>query len=164
MDKISEALTLQIQSVAPGGNCRRGVGVTKAPVVNIFVRDICDFAELQFETSDHFHIPISQVHPQLTCGDTCQIWTWYLGNQRSSKHWENNKTEEIGSVTSTPGQKASHRYVTTALGSILLNTHGSKQQFPSLDLSFRLSVCTFSYELYTHYLCTANSCVQENYW
>ena len=48
------------------------------------------------------HIHICQVSLQLSCGDTCQIWTWYsiekqcfnssqkLGKQRIGKNWLSN--------------------------------------------------------------------------
>ena len=48
-----------------------GVGVTKAPFVNISVSKI---AILQKHFLDYLnHIYIWQVPPQLSCGDTCQI-------------------------------------------------------------------------------------------
>ena len=31
-----------------------------------------------------FHVPIWQVLPQLSCGNTCQIWTWFGGKNRYS--------------------------------------------------------------------------------
>ena len=56
--------------------------------------------------SDNFnHVHICQVSPQMSCGDTCQIWTWYhTGNHcfDHSEKWENNGTEKIGLVTPTP--------------------------------------------------------------
>ena len=56
--------------------------------------------------SDNFnHVHICQVSPQLSWGDTCQIWTWYhTGNHcfDHSEKWENNGTEKIGLVTPTP--------------------------------------------------------------
>ena len=48
----------------------------------------------------HFHI--WQVSPQLSCGDTCQIWMWCsICNQcfDNNENQENNRTEEIGLVT-----------------------------------------------------------------
>ena len=51
-----------------------------------------------------FHI--WQVSPQLSCGDTCQIWTWYSIAHMyfdDVENWENNGTEEMGLVTPTPG-------------------------------------------------------------
>ena len=46
------------------------------------------------------HVYIWQVPPQLSCGDTCQIWTWYSTNVCLTmlKISENNGTEEIGLV------------------------------------------------------------------
>ena len=44
---------------------------------------------------------ISRVYIE-SCGDTCQMWTWYLIADHcldNGKNWSNNKWEEIGFVT-----------------------------------------------------------------
>ena len=51
-------------------------------------------------------IHIRQLSPQLSCGDTWQIWMWYFKVTTvfiSLENAKNNRTEEIGSVTSHPG-------------------------------------------------------------
>ena len=53
-----------------------GVGVSKAPFVNFSVSKILDPAKYLLDSLHHIHI--WQVSPQLSCGDTYQIWTWYL--------------------------------------------------------------------------------------
>ena len=59
----------------------QGAGVTDAPFDNLFVKDSFDFVKVDLLGSlNGFHI--LRVWPQLDCGNTCQIWTWYsLGNQ-----------------------------------------------------------------------------------
>ena len=66
-------------------------------------REILISQNCRFNTHNHVHI--CQVSPQLSCGDTCQIWTWYrIGNCCfiTLKNFENNGTAEIGLVTPTP--------------------------------------------------------------
>ena len=48
------------------------MGVTKAPFVNFSISKLFDPVKV-----DLHHIYIWQVSPQLSCGNTCQIWTWY---------------------------------------------------------------------------------------
>ena len=60
------------------------------------------------------HIRFWQMSPQLSCGDTCQIWTWYsIANDSFdiSKNSENNGTEEIGLVTPTPEEGIEEMYI-----------------------------------------------------
>ena len=54
--------------------------------------------------------------PQLSCGDTCQIWTWcsminqYFASsekQNNTKKWETNETQKTGWVTPTPATSIS---------------------------------------------------------
>ena len=56
-------------------NFQSVVGITKAPFVNFSVSKIFDLAKVpaRFFESHLFW----QVSPQLSCGDTCQIWIWY---------------------------------------------------------------------------------------
>ena len=49
-------------------SCVARVGVTRALCINYRVKD-------NFETAVRCYI--CQVSPQLSCVDTCQIWTWY---------------------------------------------------------------------------------------
>ena len=40
-----------------------------------------NFPALSKQTLDiEYHVYIWQVSPQLSCGDTCQIWTWFKGS------------------------------------------------------------------------------------
>ena len=68
-----------------------GVGVTKALFVNFSVAEI-------------FDIHNWQVSSQLSCNNTCQIWTWYSTDKRFDdfENWENNGTDEMVLVTPTP--------------------------------------------------------------
>ena len=77
-------------------NISSGVGVTKAPFVNLSVNKSFDRAKVHVDSSNHIHI--WQMWSQLSCGDICQIWMWYsIGSQI----FKNNGTEEIGLVTPT---------------------------------------------------------------
>ena len=64
---------------------------------------------LQKYRSDTFnHVHICQVSPQLSCGDTCQTWTWQVTTVLIiRKKWENNGTEKIGLVTPIPVDRTS---------------------------------------------------------
>ena len=81
-----------------------GVGVTKAPFVSCSVSTIFDLEEVALSSFNHIHIcPVS---PQLSCGNTCQIWTWCsIGNvcfgdiENKFKKWN----AKNGWVTPTPG-------------------------------------------------------------
>ena len=56
-------------------------------------------------------VHICQVSPQLSCGDTCQIWACYLIVVLTVLEiWENNGTEETGWVTPTPGPPLVQHY------------------------------------------------------
>ena len=50
-------------------------GVTLAPFVNISVSKILISQKCLLHSLNLIHI--WKVSPQLSCGDTCQIWTWY---------------------------------------------------------------------------------------
>ena len=78
-----------------------GVGVTKAPFLNFSVSKIFDPVKYMLDYLHHIHIWL--VSPQLSCGNTCQIWTWYTIANMYFGDPENNGTEEIGLVTPTPG-------------------------------------------------------------
>ena len=57
-----------------------GVGVTKALFVKLrsLISPQANFSILPKYLLDYLHhIHIWQVSPQLSCGNTCQIWTWY---------------------------------------------------------------------------------------
>ena len=67
------------------------------------ISQLAEFSILQTQLLDYFnHIHIWHVPPQLSCGDTCQIWTWYsianvsfgnsdkLGKQRNGGDWLSN--------------------------------------------------------------------------
>ena len=87
-----------------------GVGVTKAPFVNFSVSKIFDLTKVTVIFFNHIHI--WQVSPQLRCGDTYQIQTWYLRSNvffDNAEKTENNEPEEIGLVTPTPGVVAESR-------------------------------------------------------
>ena len=49
------------------------------------------------------HIHMWQLSPQLSCGNNCQIWTWYSTTNMYLVMLENNGTEEIGLVTPASG-------------------------------------------------------------
>ena len=86
---------------------RPGVGVTKSPLVNFSVSELLILQKYPLDSLDHIHI--WHVSPQLSRGDTCQIWTWYSIHNvclTMLKTSENNGTEEIGLVTPTPVGKA----------------------------------------------------------
>ena len=52
-----------------------GVGVTKSPFFNF---SVTKFSILQQYLLDYLnHIYIWHVSPQLSCGDTYQLWMWY---------------------------------------------------------------------------------------
>ena len=52
-----------------------GVGVTK---LRSLISPLAKFSILSKYLLDYLHhIHIWQVSPQLSCGNTCQIWTWY---------------------------------------------------------------------------------------
>ena len=52
-----------------------GVGVTKVPFANFAANNVSIPAKYLL---DYLHpIYICQKSMQLSCGDTCQIWTWY---------------------------------------------------------------------------------------
>ena len=75
------------------------VGVTHNLFINLSVRDVSEFDEYLLYLWNH--IPIWQVSPQLSCGDTCQIWMWY---SKPVFWWfwkfgENNDIEEICEAT-----------------------------------------------------------------
>ena len=59
-----------------------GVGITKAPFVNFHKRKIVSMQKHRFHPGNHIHI--CWVSPQLSCGDTRQMWirnaisNWYL--------------------------------------------------------------------------------------
>ena len=84
------------QAVTPDST---GVGVTKAPFVNFSVSKML-LSKYLLDYLHHIHI--WQVSPQLSCGNTCQIWTWYtiasmyfgdaekLGKRRNGGNWLSN--------------------------------------------------------------------------
>ena len=84
-----------LQSCAKLSKCSWAPGVTKAQFVNFSISKIFDPTLVAVKFS-----------PQLSCGDTCQIWMWYsIANMYSGdaeKNKENNRMEEIGLVTPTP--------------------------------------------------------------
>ena len=52
---------------------------------NSFVHNFSPFSEFRKQCFPHiFHVHIWQVSPQPSCGDTCQIWSWF---KRSSRHF-----------------------------------------------------------------------------
>ena len=53
-----------------------------------------------------FHIHIWQVSPQLSCGDTCQIWMWF-GRSNGHLHKSNNFPESKTEFLCPPTQEAS---------------------------------------------------------
>ena len=61
-------------------NQLQGWGLLK---LRSLIAPLAKFSILLKYLSDYLHqIHIWQVSPQLSCGDTCQIWTWYsIGNQ-----------------------------------------------------------------------------------
>ena len=54
-----------------------------------------------------YRVYIWQVSPQLSCGDTCQIWMWFRESNRYFCKIENLLTEKLANgalVTPTPGR------------------------------------------------------------
>ena len=82
-----------------------GWGLLKLRSLIYLLRQILIYRNSRLDILNHFHI--WQVSPQLSCGDTCQIWTWYfIVNVCFDSAGGNNGTEEIGLVTPTPGWDA----------------------------------------------------------
>ena len=80
------------------------VGVTKGQLVNFPIGDISFFQKYLLDVLNHFHI--WQVSPQLSCGDTCEIWNWYVVHKHcfnnSEVNRENYQMEDVGWVPPTP--------------------------------------------------------------
>ena len=76
------------------GSLRCRGGITEFIFENISIRKIQRYLSDSLNQSY-----TSQVPPQLNCGDTCQIWTWYsTGNGdfvNHEKYWEDIWTEEM---------------------------------------------------------------------
>ena len=53
----------------------QGWGLLKLRSIISPLREILIEQKYRLDTPNHVHI--CQVSPQLSCGDTCQIWTWY---------------------------------------------------------------------------------------
>ena len=64
----------RIKTHSPVDTSWPGVGVTKAPFVNFSVSKIFDLAKVAYLLDSMNHIHIWQVSPQLSYGDTCQIY------------------------------------------------------------------------------------------
>ena len=71
----------------------------------ILFQEISIYQNSRLDTLNHNHI--WQVSPQLSCGDTCQIWVWYFIDNVCFESAENlgkkKQTEEIGLANPTPG-------------------------------------------------------------
>ena len=73
--------------------CQSGVGVIMpiSPLIYFF-----EFSALCKHTfAIEYHVYISQVSPQLSCGSTCQIWMWFKESDRYSCKIENFSCGEI---------------------------------------------------------------------
>ena len=63
----------------------------------------CVCQTTQTYQSDLFeHILIWQVSPQLSCGNTCQMWTWYTRSRVSLKPQKTGKLTNVSIVSVTP--------------------------------------------------------------
>ena len=73
--------------------CGPGVGVTK-PIFSVPLFSI--FSVIVKKTlAIEYHVYIWQVLPQLSCGDTCQIWMWFRESNRYFCNIENFAYGEI---------------------------------------------------------------------
>ena len=80
---ISSALVMEIYmyvlqsySISHSFTLILGWGFLKLHSIIFLVKEVLIFQEYLLGSLNHFHI--WQVSPQHSCGDTCQIWTWYL--------------------------------------------------------------------------------------
>ena len=82
----------------------QGCGLLKLRSLISLLQETLILQKYKLDTFNYVHI--CQVSLQLSCGDICQIWTWYHSGNHCfpySEKMEKKGTEKISLVTPTPG-------------------------------------------------------------
>ena len=154
-----------------------GVGVTKVPFVNSVSKK---FSLLQRYLLDCLnHIYIWQVPPQLSRGDTCQIYIWYsIANVciDNAEKFENNRKQEIGLVTLTPELMLNYcrlhpqeTYVTQSLDYLIFITGiliQLSQDWPIFIMGLHISIknCIYIYKSTFTHVCSSYGAETGGFW